>query len=245
MLYKVNIMKIETVNDLCVEKFLMMYNKDNCSRLRSFDHVHEEFEKNMYNRNVSDEYLALHLFAFLASWGMLRGSSYMLQKDYLFLVPIVRIIRNEKYKQLLDVSYAELNQEYIALVLQIKKEIIQELVKKKYYKMDNQKENKPSTINVVSDTLIGKILLATFSCIPAYDRYIVTCMKSLGIQSSINENGLNSLITFINNNVEFFKEKEEYINNRLKSKRPYSLMKVIDMLFWESGYYEESSKNDT
>jgi len=38
------------------------------------------------------DYLSLHHAFYLASWGMYRGSSFLLQKDYKVLTPIVEEI---------------------------------------------------------------------------------------------------------------------------------------------------------
>ena len=45
-----------------------------------------------FNNDV--DYLTLQLAFYLASWGMYRGSSELLQKDYLIHEPIVEIIRS-------------------------------------------------------------------------------------------------------------------------------------------------------
>ncbi len=53
-----------------------------------------------FKLNINDEetidMLALHLGFYLASWGMYRGSSFLLQKDYKVHVPIVKIIINNE-----------------------------------------------------------------------------------------------------------------------------------------------------
>lgn len=75
--------------------------KDSHGRYLSWQHCYNAF---ILNRSNVDEntfdYLALHLAFYLASWGMYRGSSFLLQKDYKVHIPIVKIIM-EKQKILL------------------------------------------------------------------------------------------------------------------------------------------------
>ena len=49
----------------------------------------------MYN------YITLNLYAYLASWGMLRNS-FLMQKDYLFSKPVVEILCKDKYSNLIS-----------------------------------------------------------------------------------------------------------------------------------------------
>lgn len=79
--------------------------KDKHGRYMSWRHCYKVFSK---NRNVFDEqtvdYLALHLAFYLASWGMYRGSSFLLQKDYKVHIPVVKIIQEKKYNPLFGIS---------------------------------------------------------------------------------------------------------------------------------------------
>lgn len=67
------------------------------SREKSWVWCHKPF---IDNKDKNDEetidMLALHLGFYLASWGMYRGSSFLLQKDYKVHVPIVKIIINNE-----------------------------------------------------------------------------------------------------------------------------------------------------
>ena len=40
--------------------------------------------------DVNLDYLSLQLAFYLASWGMYRGSSFLIQKDYRVHIPVVR-----------------------------------------------------------------------------------------------------------------------------------------------------------
>ena len=67
--------------------------KDQNMRYRSFDHCYFYFQKNYkkYRDDAIKDTMALHLFAYLSSWGMLRNS-FLLQKDYQFNREVVDII---------------------------------------------------------------------------------------------------------------------------------------------------------
>lgn len=83
--------------------------KDTHGRYMSWRHCYKAFYE---NRNKTDEqtldYLSLHLAFYLASWGMYRGSSFLLQKDYKVHIPVVKIIQEEKYNPLLGISAEDL-----------------------------------------------------------------------------------------------------------------------------------------
>ena len=62
-----------------VMKVVDQMEADNQSRSCSWMHCRKAF---LHRASLSDEVLALNLGFFLASWGMYRGGSFMLQKDY-------------------------------------------------------------------------------------------------------------------------------------------------------------------
>lgn len=77
----------------CIRTYFNETVKDSHGRYMSWRHCYNAFVE---NRNDADEkmfdYLALHLAFYLASWGMYRGSSFLLQKDYKVHIPVVRIL---------------------------------------------------------------------------------------------------------------------------------------------------------
>ena len=83
--------------------------KDEHGRYMSWRHCYKAFSE---NRNVFDEqtvdYLALHLAFYLASWGMYRGTSFLLQKDYKVHIPVVKMLQEERYNPLFGISAEKL-----------------------------------------------------------------------------------------------------------------------------------------
>lgn len=67
---------------------------DKNHRLKSWEHCYTQF-KAVFNKNelsVTDrDYLSLHLAFYLASWGMYRGSSFILERDYKVFYGVVEM----------------------------------------------------------------------------------------------------------------------------------------------------------
>lgn len=70
-------------------------------RSRSWEHCYRVFRDARTDPSPDYDYLSLHLAFYLASWGMYRGSSFLLQKDYKVLSPIVEEILKPEYDCLL------------------------------------------------------------------------------------------------------------------------------------------------
>lgn len=205
--------------------------KDEHARYMSWGHCYKAFSE---NRNITDEqtvdYLALHLAFYLASWGMYRGSSFLLQKDYKVHIPIVKIIQEEKYNPLLGISAGDLcKRSNLALLDEIGARI-----------RDCYAEEKPAfddIVNNATDTLITKILLGTLGCVPAYDRYYVKSVKKYHISSgTYNRNSVYCVAKFYCNNLDEFEKLRHEIN---KCGIEYPPMKLMDMCFWQDAYIDD------
>lgn len=65
----------------CIRTYFNETIKDSHGRYLSWCHCYNAFKENRSNRDEKTvDYLALHLAFYLASWGMYRGSSFLLQK---------------------------------------------------------------------------------------------------------------------------------------------------------------------
>jgi len=71
-----------------LKKYIESNNKK-YQRYNSWNHCYKAFG----NLNQDSDFLALHLGFYLASWGMYRGSSKLLDKDYKVHVEAVAIIK--------------------------------------------------------------------------------------------------------------------------------------------------------
>lgn len=224
-----------------VEKFHERRNEDEYGRYRSWEHCnnifnekHDELiKKRNKDSDLSEDdydYLALHLSFYLASWGMYRGSSFLLSTDYKIHIPIVKELMKEEYDNLWNITYDDLDNEKIKirnLIVKIKENLYGNRPKdvKKIY--DKDKEGS------ITDTLATKILLGTLACIPAYDTYfkksIIKYKKGLGTPS----------IKSIEALAMFYDENRDSLNNLSlefeKDGVKYPQMKLLDMGFFEYG----------
>lgn len=197
----------------------------------SWRHCYKAFSE---NRDRTDEktvdYLALHLAFYLASWGMYRGSSFLLQKDYQVHIPIVRIIQEERYHPLWGISAQDLCQSSnLALLDEIGARI-----------RSCYAEEKPSfdgVVNQATDTLITKILLGTLGCVPAYDRYYIQSVKKHHISGgTFNRKSVYSVAKFYCDHLDAFEKLRHELN---KCGVEYPPMKLMDMCFWQDASIDD------
>ena len=210
----------------CVNKFIKVYIDDPNGRYMSYDHIRSAFIK--YRKDESKhDYLTLELFAYLASWGMLRNS-FLQQKDYLFSRPVIEVLCNDKYDCLLYFNpFAEDSDKYVPLMLDLI-----DAIKKCYlgHTYIGEGENPVNVIDRVSDTLISKIILGTFGCTVAYDTYVCKGLKNIGFSNILGAKSLYQLISFAKANSSQIKQQLERLNEL------YTPMKIVDMYFFEKGF---------
>lgn len=198
-------------------------------RYLSWEHCFNAFSDSETVDNI--DYLSLQLAFYLASWGMYRGSSGLLWKDYKIHTGAVQIIK--KYDSIHCGHEREINETQIDTIIDAKDELKEYYSKVQFVKptKDGDKKSKISP----SDTLISKILLGTLGCVPAYDRLLRAGfdeMTSIKIGKSLNRKSLSALFKFTLSNQDSFKTLSENIN---KDGVHYPLMKLVDMYFWETG----------
>lgn len=205
--------------------------KDPHGRYMSWRHCYKAFSE---NRNVTDEhiidYLSLQLAFYLASWGMYRGSSFLLQKDYKVHIPVVMVIQEQKYNLLYGISAEDLCKEHNLDLLND----IAAQIRGCYAKEQPSVEG---TTNNATDTLVTKILLGTLGCVPAFDRYYVNAVKKNHISKGIfNKNSVRSVAEFYCDNLDMFEKLRYEIS---KCGIEYPPMKLMDMCFWQDAYIDD------
>lgn len=213
-------------------KFYLQLANENV-RFKSWEYCYKSFQmayKNQLDKETID-YLSLQLSFYLASWGMYRGSSFLLELDYKIHEYVVKLLF--KYKTLWETRInADLNQNFETFY----KELFELIIKiKKYYsekRASVKKDNPPKS--EISDTLVSKILLGTIGCVSAYDRYFISSLDLIdGCQKKLNKNSVESLIKYYKKHFKKF----ESLRNKMSSKDlEYSQMKVLDSCFWQYGY---------
>ena len=208
-----------------VENFYESLKQHPNHRYMSWEHCFNAFRK---SSKYDVDYLSLHLAFYLASWGMYRGSSALLWKDYKVHIEAVNIIKG--YSAIQCNTGNEIQESQIKEILDAKRDL------ENYYRgIGYTKPTKTgSTEGFVSatDTLISKILLGTLGCVPAYDRFLELSLTESGINDKFSKESLTSIFDFINKNVESLKEIQSKI---ALDGTYYPLMKIVDMYFWEKG----------
>lgn len=214
---------------------LKFYNKlreDENGRYRSWEYCYKVFNDAHKLNDVDDEtldYLSLQLSFYLASWGMYRGSSFLLQKDYKVHKPVIQKLLNHKYDTLWGIKANNYNivanqNKLMELVDEIRK-IYNDI--RSSVKYDNPKSD-------VSDTLITKVLMGTLGCVPAYDRYFITGVRNEKVSSGcFNIKSILGLADFYN---DYHDEFEKARNQMYVYNMKYPQMKMIDSCFWQIGY---------
>ena len=215
-------------------------NEENC-RYKSWEYCYKIFnDKHTENKKIDEkilDYLCLNLAFYLASWGMYRGSSFLLKKDYKVHKETVKEIFKEKYNVLwnLDIRNYLSNPEIQKLL----NELIFKL--KEIYGEIRKDTTEKEVKNEISSTLVSKILMGTLGCVPAYDRFFIKGIKKYNIKPCFfGINSINSLARFYDENYEEF----EKIRQKMKiSNIKYPQMKIIDMCFWQISLEIEEENN--
>lgn len=209
-----------------IVNFYDQIRNDTFHRYKSWEHCYSYFQ---LAKKIDYDYAALQLAFYLASWGMYRGSSYLLWKDYKIHEELIKNIENNIcFKLEMKKENDEKNIEYIIKAINS----IKDYYSKKIKTVNGiEKEVKPST------TLATKVLLGINGCIPAFDRFFMTGLKLKNIGKSINKKTVKNLFEYYRSNEKEFEKASKYIQKH--SGMEYPPMKLIDMYFWEIGRKEE------
>jgi hypothetical protein len=230
-----------------VEKFWgSIRDKNSNQRYKSWEHCYNFFlsAKNKSLTSEEEDLAQLHLAFYLASWGMYRGSSFILQKDYTIFKDIVREILSKKYSILWEIeNNLDKRKQMVGLFQELYDYITEDLKKtrdsiKNHKDLEGLDKRYLKERQEISPTLITKILLGTIGCIPAYDRYFIEGIGKKGIQKKFNPK------KSFNHMLDFYLENRLEIDNLRKEIRDYPLMKILDMYFWIIGYESWSKIKD-
>jgi hypothetical protein len=190
--------------DYCFNYFSDFYDRDNIEAIASPTNV---------------QFSCLQIGFYLASWGMLRGSSFLLQKSvkhYEQLISVIVKMPKVCWKIDLD-TYSDEN---ISLLLEIYKHIFGSLGEDDEY---------------ASTTLVTKIMLGVFGNVPALDDNFC---KGFGFSKYLSKSLLRKISDYYQTN------KEEFDRHRIRTidfgtemetDRYYTKAKLIDMVGFIEG----------
>ena len=202
-------------------------------RSRSWEHCYRVFRDARTDSSPDYDYLSLHLAFYLASWGMYRGSSFLLQKDYKVLVPIVEEVLKPEYDCLFGVACTDLRNNEVRA--QLKK--LSDCISAHFEPIRDEVAGR-EVASPVSPVLITKILLGTLGCVPAYDTFFGIGAEYLGLEEkNYNEDSLLEL-------ADIYEEHNDRLEEARRGMRTddliYPQMKLLDMGFWQVGFERDA-----
>jgi hypothetical protein len=211
-------------NALDAEANLKLYlaKREPTARYASFDYCFNYFQAYREHGRLSDlasgeqlQLSCLHLAFYLASWGMLRGSSPLLQRSVKHFAPVVEaIISSEPETWATDAD--RYDHDSIDLILRVASEL------------------RSSLPDPASDILITKIMLGVFGCVPAFDTYF---KRGLGVWA-LGAKSLQQVGAYYTQNRDLIEKYRiptlEFETGELSHRR-YTVAKVIDMIFFIEG----------
>ncbi len=209
-----------------IKKCLTNYpsNLDPNERYASYDYCYNYFRSfvdlNQTSELASDankQNSCIQLGFYLASWGMYRGSSQLLQKSAKELEKVIKVIAATD-PALFKIDVDNYDKKTIRQVLDLKD------------RLQNAFTHPATT------TLLTKTMLGVFGCIPAFDSYFV---RGSGLRT-VNEKNLLQIKDFYLKNQDLI-ERERNIRFTLNfdtgssTKHLYTRAKMIDMIFFIAG----------
>ena len=197
-------------------------------RSRSWEHCYRVFRDARTDPSPDYDYLSLHLAFCLASWGMYRGSSFLLQKDYKVLVPIVEKILKPEYDCLFGLACADLREPEVQERLT---EVCADIAA--YFGPIRDDIAGRKVASSVSPVLITKILMGTLGCVPAYDRFFEEGARYFGLEKKTYQK--KSLLELANIYEAHNDRLEEARRGMRTEDLVYPQMKLLDMGFWQIG----------
>ena len=196
-------------------------------RYRSWEHCFRYFHALTPEAMAADrDQSALQLGFYLASWGMYRGSGFLLQHAYTIHRGVIDRLVAPQFSILWRREFGA-GDDDSELVPVISDAI--DAVRDAYRRVAPAAESRQA-----SDTLVTKVLLGTFGCLPACDQYFIKGFRSDGFSYSyLNTKFLERILRFSIDHLRTLREEQRRIE--ATSGVSYPLMKLIDMYFWQIG----------
>lgn len=215
------------------DKLSKEFKEDTHHRLLSWNHLNEHWQE-YANGNIKDiNQVALNLSYYLASYGMYRGKSDLLQRDYKAIIPAIEFLRIQQKNDWRDIIFLDKKPEDIALrirtlALDLRTALIPNLVR----------PGKVISQVKVTDTLLSKILLGTFDCVPAFDLQAKNALKDILKNDypkgdGFSQHRMTEMIKFARDNRSLIESGKELIKK--ENGVNYSLTRIFDLYLWYHG----------
>lgn len=203
-----------------IKKYIGIACESPYSRYKSWDNCRLAFSTTQHHA-----YHKLELAFFLASWGMYRGSSGLLQRNHLVhqgAVDLLYATPSLKCTETREVTEADIDE-----IMDLKKRLCE------YYQSIPDTDGRKIS---PTDTLISKIMLGTHSCIPAYDQFFINGLQTQNEykkHASFNRESLVKLFAFAKRYEGEIANCQHYVKQKINAH--YPVMKIVDMFFWQTG----------
>jgi hypothetical protein len=163
----------------------------------------------------------LQLGFYLASWGMLRGSSFLLRKSLAVYEPVVRAI-SDMDRAVWEIDARCYTNANLTALLECSDAIRAAF----------------GTGNCPSDALVTKVMLGVFGNVPAFDSFVRTALGELLGVRSLGRRALRALAGFYETHREVIERHRvptlAFATGQDTSRR-YTRAKVMDMAFFIEG----------
>lgn len=196
-------------------------------RYTSFDYCFNHFQQHRERNGLADlvaganmQISCLHLGFYLASWGMLRGSAALLRRSARHYMPVIQVIASSG-PAIWDLDADCYDDAGWDVVSQTAAQIAGALP------------------DGASDTLITKIMLGVYGCVPAFDEYF---KRGFGV-STFGRKSFMRVGAFYRDNQGLIERHRVHtldFNTGTETARTYTRAKVIDMIFFVAGGAKET-----
>ena len=205
-------------------------------RAASFDYCFNYFQGFRASDDIAGlaqpanlEASCLHLGYYLASWGMLRGSTVLHTKSYRFFIPVIEAISAEP-SEIWDIDVHRYNDHKVNALLELVERIRAAIT---------AKPSAGELAKIPTNTLVTKVLLGVFGSIPAFDTFFTHGLRSVtGKAARLNQSTLLTIADFYRANARAIDQQRvrtlDFASDRLTRQR-YPRAKVIDMVFLIEG----------
>ena len=203
---------------------------DEHHRYRSWDHCYRFFQQVTplgLAKNRDDA--AMKLGFYLASWGMYRGGSFLLERAYTVHLAAIDCLADPRWSALWsgEIGANDIGEDTFSDVVELRK-----CIGAAY-----------APFGVPTDTLATKIMLGTLGCSPACDRYFIVGFTGEGHPfSCFNRLFVRRVVGFCSDNLAALRRAQARIELRVGCR--YPLMKLVDMYFFQKGWeFSDRRKN--
>ena len=220
--------QVKNINSV-IKRFSSNSKKAN-HRYATYDFCYKYFYGNKYRLCENIEHSCWVLWGYLASWGMLRGSSALLQLSPAALVTLIEYLNKLGVEKdiIWEIDVPDYsNENKVTHILEIYNCIAEKLKKQKV---------EPTV------TLVTKIMMGVFGCIPAFDTMFTTAFKKIYTSkkvdkdikckfNKVNGQSLKSIYEFYESNkIEFDTIQISLIDfSGNKTSYKYKIAKLVDM----------------